>query len=280
MRTYLAYTEELQGYRDVGETVKAVESIAASRVHALRQQETMLDSYATSLRAAIARLCVFYDGSRHPLLSARAVGRRAVVILTSDRGLVGGLWHGLVGALIDARPYDAVFVVGEKGALYLREEGIEAQLIPQIPDELPQEPITGLAEMLVEKFRDGTYASVDILYPHFVSLGRQEPLAVPFLPFSFSAEPGGEPPRIGLPIFEPSKAALFDRLLRKYLRASFERIVFEAKLSELAARTLAAENASTKTDELMRKLKLDFMKERHRDSTQKQLENFAAHTVR
>ena len=82
-----------------------------------------------------------------------------------------------------------------------------------------------------------------------------------------------------MPIFEPSKANFFNRLLQKYIGIYFHKLMIETKLSELSARTIAAENASDKTNEFIKKLTFDFMKERRKYVTQKQLESFSVHKM-
>ena len=98
--------------------------------------------------------------------------------------------------------------------------------------------------------------------------------------FNSPKEAGSETePRSGLPIFEPSKKEVFKALTQKYIGMFFRKIVMETKLSELSARTVAMEHASAKTDELIKKISLNYLKERRRAITQKQLESFAVHKI-
>jgi len=115
-------------------------------------------------------------------------------------------------------------------------------------------------------------------------LANQVPNKVHFLPFDFSSaetfarkDVHFDQKNQGLPLFEPSKQKTFDDLLDKYIGVVFRKIIFEAKLSELSARTVAMEHATAKTQEIIEKLHLKYAKNRRRTVTQRQLESFAAH---
>jgi F-type H+-transporting ATPase subunit gamma len=130
------------------------------------------------------------------------------------------------------------------------------------------------------------FSALDILYPGFVALSQQNPVIVPFLPFSFEQRrmnlPAQEPDAgiaAGLPVFEPSKQIIFNLLVEQYIGIYFYEIMMEAKLSELSARTVSMENASGKTVKFITKLHLTYTKERRKSLTQKQLESFTVHTI-
>jgi F-type H+-transporting ATPase subunit gamma len=283
MKTYLAHKNQMQGLKDVLETVKTVEKIAASSVHFLKQEVASLNSYAAEIEKILTRLSLFYPKENHPLLREKNTGKRALIVLTGDKGLVGGLWHAVVSALLEnIHQYQAVISIGAKGEAYLKEEDVQIKRwffqTSDIPQKQDIEKITGY---IFGEFKKGTFRQVAVLYPQFISLAKQSPLFVSFLPFKFAlaAKAEGEfsEAALGLPIFEPSKRKFFDRLLQKYIGLFFYKIVMEAKLSELSARTVAMEHAGAKTNQLIQKFTLDYAKERRRAITQRQLESFAVH---
>ncbi len=315
MKTYLAYKNQVQGFQDVSETVKTIEKIAASSVHFLKQETISLNVYAKEIEKVLSRMSLFYQERKHPFLQERDDGKRALIILTGDKGLVGGLWHRTVSVFLEnISQYQFVVTVGNKGANYLREENIKiAKSFNQISDISHQE-IKRVSDYIFGKFKGGEFSKVDILYPKFVSLAEYQPSFISFLPLAFSVDSLDQSNAVGtgnqmfsfeaargsvirkegksrsvaekkvgngLPIFEPSKRKIFDRLLQKYISVFFYKIVIETRLSELSARTAAMEHASVKTEELIRKFTLDYTKERRKTITQKQLESFTAHmTVR
>ena len=297
MRTYLAHKNQIQGFKDVSETVKTVEKIAASSVHFLKRKVSNLSIYATGIERTLARLSLFYQNKNHPLLRNSGEGEKALIILTGDKGLTGGLWHRVVNEFLEnfkRRRFQFVITIGVKGENYLHEENMPVmKSFSRFSDIPSEEEIARVTDYIFYEFEKGTFAQVDILYPRFVSLAEQRPFLVPFLPFKFTGgysgqkiqspkefKPATEKERgAGLPIFEPSKKKIFSRLLQKYIGIFFHKIIMETKLSEFSARTVAMEHAAVKTEELIRKFALDYMKERHRVVTQRQLESFAAHKI-
>ena len=282
-KSYIAYKNMAEGFSDVSETVKTVEKIAASAVHFLKRKVSALDSYAAETEKILARLSLFLREEDSPFFREGKGGGATLVVLTGDKGLVGGLWHKVVNAVLNgAERYQSLVVVGAKGEGYLKEEGAPpAKLFPGFSDAPEEAEIKSVADYVLGEFGKGRFSRVDIAYPGFVSLAEQEAVLVPFLPFGFFPEEKGRVSAArkspaGFPIFEPSKKEFFDRLLLKYIGVFFRKIAMETKLSELSARTVAMEHASAKTDELIKKLKINCAKERRRRITRGQLENFAA----
>ena len=102
------------------------------------------------------------------------------------------------------------------------------------------------------------------------------------MPFNFSREKQviGPDKNYGLPIIEPSPREIFGQLLKNFISVFFIEIILEAKLSEFSARTVTAENAVVKSNELTRKITLDMLKAHRMSVTQKQLESSIVHQVK
>ena len=277
MENYLVYKDQIEGFREVGETVKTVEKIAASSIGRLRQEMAVIDAYQVNIGRILARLSLFHEVER----ASKVVGVPALIVLTSDKGLTGGLWRRTIDEFLKTarQNYEVVITVGSRGEKYLKEESFEStQLFGSDTDAL---------HYATDEFRARRLSHVDILYPKFFSLAEHHPTIVPFLPFSFDKvqrstdekDEGGI--EFGAPIVEPMCALpeIFDRLMRKYIDAFFQKIAAEGRLSEFAARTVSMEHASAKTDELIKGLVLGYRTEHRRSLTQKQLESFIAHKI-
>jgi len=278
MKTYLTYKNQIEGFEDVADTVKTVEKIAAASVHFLKQEVASLNLYASEIEKTLARLSLFYQRKEHPLLQKRKKGQKSLVIIAGEKGLVGGLWHKIITLFLENRDqYQSIAVIGAKGKNYLEEENVPIERsFTGLSDLLSEEKIKHITDYIFDEFKKGTLFKVDILYPRCISLAQQQAEFVSFLPFEF--EPAREKKdSLGFPVFEPSKKLIFNNLLQKYIRVFFYKIILETKLSELSARTVEMEHASTKTDEFIQKLTFNYTKERRRFITQKQLESFAAH---
>jgi F-type H+-transporting ATPase subunit gamma len=269
MKNYLAYKEEIRGFGEVSEAVKTVEKIAAASIARFRQEMMNLDAYQQAIRTTLARLSVFHQTER----AKKPGGRQVLVVLTSDKGLTGGLWRRMIDEFLKTARgrYDLIIPIGSKGEKYLAEEKIAVDALQSADGP----PIKDISQNLSKQFRSGSYAYIDILYPTFVSLLEYRPAIVPFLPAAFTLDAAP----LGFPIVEPAGALpqMFNSLIEKYIASYFQKMVAETKLSEHSARTVSMERASVKTDELIKGLTLTYRKERRRLLTQKQLESFIAH---
>jgi len=277
MKSYQIYQDKIAGYRDVAETVHTVEKIAASSAHTLKTLVRQLSQHADAVETMIASIASSRSIKKHPLLNPSTGSRHAVILCTGDKGLVGGLWNRTVTALFESTNQDdTIITVGTKGARLLAEEKRAiAHEFPGLPDLPKSEDIEPIAAHALNAFLENKYASVKIIYPHFVSIAEQKPMLVPFLPFSNKPK-SGEQSDLGLPIYEPSRDMITRALLEKYIRVFFHKTMLEAKLSELSGRIIAMEHAGAKTETIIQKTIWSYLKERRSLSTQKQLESFAA----
>ncbi len=278
MKPYLEFKNEIVGLNDVLSTVKMVEKISASNIHMLKSTVAAHISYQTSISDMMGRLLQFMHATDDPLLHVAPDRPTALVLLTGNKGLVGGLNHGLIEELMDTRKDAAVIAVGKKGERYCAEEGIKIAKEFETQKDLPTEAeISEISRFVIEAFLDGTYGRIDIIYPQYVSLTVQTPQRTTFLPFDFTPPENDE--TLGFPIFGASRKAVFTWLLKRYVEIAFVRVLLEAKLSELSARTVETEQAAEKTRKIIKATQLDFFKTRRRSLTQKQLESFAVHKM-
>jgi F-type H+-transporting ATPase subunit gamma len=280
MRSYYEYKNQIEGFVDVARTVKTSEKIAASSIHLLRESLENLNLYLEAVEDIFMRLFLSYPGGGNTLLERKTAGKKILLVITGDRGLVGNLWHSVVNLAVEkSKEGYLITAVGAKGGNYLSEEKVKSE---NLKIEQAKEIIDGI----IGEFAKGKLKKVDILYSSFISLTEQKPILVNFLPFNsdFTALNGKEEKdsgkELGLPIFEPNKRLIFDSILREYINATYRKILLEAKLSELSARTVVMEHAAVKTEDMIKELKLEYFKERRRNITQKQLESFTVHNLR
>lgn len=286
MQKYFAFKGQITGYRDVEETVKVVEKEAASHIHLLKKRSSLLGEYKNDVIDVMYRLQQFYTNKNSPYLRKNGSNKKVLLLVAGDRGIVGGLYHKLITKVMEIKnDYQEVWVIGEKAKKYLDEENLEVRQFFYQEKDLPNaEEIRNLSTKFMEMFLNQEMGFLDILYPQYFSIASQEPVFVKFLPIDFEAvnhdvnkdqeKDYGE----GLPIFDPDKEEVFNSLLKRYLDIFFAHIVYEAKLSEFSSRTVTAEHAVSKTGDMIKKLQLEFLKERRISVTQRQIESFSAHS--
>ncbi|HHE45941.1 MAG TPA: hypothetical protein ENL05_01165, partial [Candidatus Moranbacteria bacterium] len=174
MKSYLSYKNQIQGFKDVSETIKTEEKIAASLIHFLEQEVFNLNTYADNLKNTLARLSVFYKKNQSPFLQEN-YGPKKLIVLTGNKGLTGGLWHRIIATFLEnRRQYKSVITIGTKGESYLREEDAPITKYFSNLEDIPEkETIENITQYIFNLFRQKNISKIDILYPRFISLSEQ-----------------------------------------------------------------------------------------------------------
>ncbi len=261
--------------KNIKQITRAMQFVAASKLK--RAQDATLASrpYSEKLDEVLADLAAVLGGEDHPLLAANPVGKRLIVLITTDRPLSGPLNTNIVRFVardIIDNPGDlAVVTVGRKGRDAMRRTGVplEAHFAtfgdrPSFSDVLP------LARLVTDDFLAGTYGSVDVVYSRFVSTLVQRPEKLTILPIQPTADTEGIPGNQF--IFEPSASDVLERLLPRFVATRLYQAVLEAKASEESSRMVAMKNATENAEDLIEDLTLSYNKVRQSNITREMIE--------
>jgi F-type H+-transporting ATPase subunit gamma len=265
----------IQSSRNIKQITRAMQFVAASKLK--RAQESTLASrpYAEKLDEVLADLATVLTGEDHPLLVRREGGKRLIVLITTDRGLAGALNTNVIRfaaqQITEGRGELAVATVGRKGRDAMRRARVPLEAHfegfgdrPTFADVLP------LARLISEDFLSGKVNRVDIVYSHFVSTLSQKPSMDELLPITPSEDTEGIPGHQF--IFEPSPAAVLERLLPRYVATRLYQAVLEGKASEESSRMVAMKNATENAEELIEDLTLAYNKVRQTNITREMIE--------
>ena len=261
--------------KNIKQITRAMQFVAASKLKRAQDATLAARPYSEKLDEVLADLAAVLDGEDHPLLAERADGKRLIVLITTDRPLSGPLNTNIVRFvardIIDEPGDLAVITVGRKGRDAMRRTGVplEAHFAtygdrPTFADVLP------LARLVTDDFLAGTYSRVDIVYSHWVSTLVQRPTLLTILPIQPAADTEGIPGNQF--IFEPSAAAVLERLLPRYVATRLFQAVLEAKASEESSRMVAMKNATENAEELIEDLTLSYNKVRQANITREMIE--------
>jgi F-type H+-transporting ATPase subunit gamma len=265
----------IQSSLNFKQITRAMQFVAASKLK--RAQEATLASrpYAEKLDEVLADLAIVLGGEDHPLLVRREGGKRLIVLITTDRGLAGGLNTNTIrfaAQQITGNEGDlTVVTVGRKGRDAMRRARVPLEAHfegfgdrPSFADVLP------LARLITDDYLSGTYNRVDIVYSLFVSTLTQKPAMIELLPVEPSEDTEGIPGN--QIIFEPSPAAVLEQLLPRYVATRLFQAVLESKASEESSRMVAMKNATENADELIEDLTLSYNKVRQSNITREMIE--------
>lgn len=281
MKSFLDFKNDLEGLEDVLGTVKTVEKIAASRIRLFRSVSDSASKHAEAIEKVLSALVGHIGARDNPLLAVRPHLPRMAVLVTGDKGLVGGLYRKTFGEFVATASGAAVVVLGSKGAELLADEGVSpVRTFPGIEDVPSPHDLEPIASYLIGAFLDGSYGAIDVVYPRYDTLTTQQPVTLRYLPFVAGGGAGKEDEAPGLPIYAAGRDRLFGWLLRRHMESYLTMVLLEAKLSELSARTVETENAAEKTRKAIAGARSGYLKSRRRAMTQRQLESFSAMKTR
>ncbi|MGD1053980.1 MAG: ATP synthase F1 subunit gamma [Candidatus Dormibacteria bacterium] len=260
---------------------KAMELVAASKLR--RAQERMQNArpYADELTGVMAELMARTSGYEHPYLAVRPVAHRCLVLVTSDRGLVGGLNSNSVRVALresasGSTPTEVVSI-GRRGRDAMRR--MNRNLIGDVSnygDRPTLATILPAIRIAMERYEQGECDQVDLIYARFLSAGRQEATMQRLLPVE---PPAGATSSHSDFEYEPDSADVLDALLPRYVEAQVYRAVLENLASEQAARVMAMHNAAENAGEVIQSLTLTANKARQNSITTELMEVVSGSTA-
>jgi F-type H+-transporting ATPase subunit gamma len=260
---------------------KAMQMVAASKMRKAQQAAIATQPFARLLysiqRSATTRTVDF----THPLLEAREVRKRAVILIAADKGLCGALNTNVFRIAAQFDPASTIFITaGRKAAQFVARTGrqLAAEFAYGDSPTFPEaRAISGFARDL---FLKGEVDQVRIVATRFVNTLTQEPVSIEYLPVGEikGVKVVGAQPEEALAadtaetLFEPSAEALLGYLLRIYLNIYIYYILLNAKASEQSARMVSMKNATDSAETLIDALTLEYNKLRQGNITRELLE--------
>ncbi|CAN5126591.1 F0F1 ATP synthase subunit gamma [soil metagenome] len=262
--------------RNIKQITRAMQFVAASKLK--RAQDSTLQSrpYADKIDEVLADLAAVLGEEEHPLLAKREGGTRAVVLLTTDRGLAGSLNTNTIRfaaqRITEAEGDLQVVTVGRKGQGAMRRARVPiAASFEGFGDRPNFAGVVPLARLLTDDYLAGTYSTIDLIYPRFISTLTQRPIVDRLLPVepsdtAVTGIPGGQF------IFEPNAEAVLRQLLPRYVATRVFQAVLELAASEQSARMVAMKNATENAQDLIEDLTLTYNKVRQANITREMIE--------
>lgn len=252
---------------------KAMEMVAAARLRRAQMYAEQARPYADKMRQILTNLSSAADVTVHPFFEERPEKRITVAVLVSDRGLCGSFNGNVLRKAWtfinefqtgNADGVAETVAVGKRAYDWLKKRDWE--IVGHHQDfggRLDFTRAMQISDELTERFLSGQSDAVYIVYPKFVSIARNVPTIVKFLPVDRGAAEGdaGEATSREY-IFEPDAASIFNDLMPRYARTVVSSAMAELFASEHAARMLAMQNATKNAGEMIDSLTLTFNKAR------------------
>jgi F-type H+-transporting ATPase subunit gamma len=274
----------IKSVKNTAQITKAMQMVAAAKMRKAQQAALLGRPYADLMNAILAEAGPRIVSFQHPLMEIRPVKKRAVIVVTSDRGLCGGLNGNLFREAAKLDKNVTVFVTaGRKGAQFISRTKRSLAAEFTYKDTPTFAEARAISKFVQELFLKGEVDAVDILYPKFVSTLEQVPKTVPFLPVGKIQPvtvginaPSQEMPTAGVRTdtfeFEPDEKTVLGALLPHSLNFQMHQILLETKASEQSARMVAMKNATDNAKEIIKGLTLEYNKLRQANITKELLE--------
>ena len=260
---------------------RAMELIAASRIHKAQQRVAAARPYSEQITAVIRNLASAGAGSGHPLLTPRETVRTVgFVVLAGDRGLAGGYNSGVLrqaeAALKEeiAQGHDYVLIlVGKKARDYFRFRGytIAASFAGFVANP-SYEDARAIGEEVRTRFEAAEVDRVELVYTQFLSVGTQIVVTRQFMPIEQeTVVEAPEGPRADYE-YEPEPDEILDSLLPRYAEARLFAALLDSTASFFAAQQRAMKSATDNAEELITVLSRQMNRARQESITTEILE--------
>ena len=269
---------KIKSVQNTRKITKAMEMVAASKMRKAQERMRASRPYLErvfDIAMHIARANTEY---RHPFLTRRAAVKRVgAIVVTTDKGLCGGLNTNILRLVLNqhkdwkAKGIDVDYVaIGGKGLGFLQRLGGDiVSSVVQLGDRPNMERLVGPIKVLLDRHIAGEVDEVWVFYTSFLNTMKQEPRGgrvVP-IPQQFRT-PAGEVRKVETQtgawdyIYEPSAQELLDGMMRRYIESVVYQMLAENMASEQSARMVAMKAATDNAGKIINELQLIYNKTR------------------
>ncbi len=265
---------KIKSIKGVEKITHAMEMVAASKRKKAQDRMQASRPYEEKIRFVIGHLAEGHLSYEHPFLKERKAKRVGFIVVSTDRGLCGGLNNNLFKAVIEAmRAWDEhsveidIATIGKKAEHFF--EHLNGHVVASMVD-LANKPsildVIGTVKVMLDLYETGRLDRIYIAYNRFVNSMVQKPVVDLLLPVLHKAS---DPKDYAWDyLYEPDPKSLINALLSRYIESLVYQAVIENVASEQAARVFAMKNASDNAADLIDHLELVYNKARQAAITQ------------
>ena len=276
----------IKSVKNTAQITKAMQMVAAAKMRKAQQAALAGRPYADLMNQVLAEAAPRIAAFKHPLMETRLTHKRAVILVSTDKGLCGALNGNLFREAARMDKDSTVFIAaGRKAAQFI------SRTRRQLAAEFTYKDTPQFGEArAISKFAQGLFTSgeagaVDILFTRFISTLTQRPETLPLLPvgkihaLTAGTPAPAQPAELPAPAtttdtfeFEPDEATVLGELLPHGLNFKIYQILLEARASEYSAKLVAMKNATENAMQLIKDLTLEYNKLRQANITKELLE--------
>ncbi|MDG2946316.1 F0F1 ATP synthase subunit gamma [Bisgaard Taxon 10/6] len=255
---------------------KAMEMVATSKMRKTQDRMAASRPYSETILNVISHVSKANIGYKHPFLVQREIKKVGILVVSTDRGMCGGLNINLFKtALNEIKQWKekAISVelglIGSKGIAFFRSLGLNVKgQLSGLGDNPSLEELIGVANAIFETYKKGEIDAIYIAYNKFVNTMSQKPVFQQLVPLpELKTDNLGNNQQVWDYIYEPDPKVLLDSLLIRYLESQVYQAVVDNLASEQAARMVAMKAATDNAGNLINDLQLVYNKARQASIT-------------
>ncbi|MBT4227123.1 MAG: ATP synthase F1 subunit gamma [Verrucomicrobia bacterium] len=270
--------------KKTAQITSAMEKVAQAKMGRAQQAAMAGRPYAELMNRVLGEVVTNAGDFDHPFMKARGGENRALILVTTDKGMCGSINSNLLRKVSDefVTDHTRVIAAGRKGAQHATRVGWDLTADFSYSDTPVFAEARAIARMAVELFENGEVDHVDIAFTNFINTLSQKPEVQTLLPITeikgVQAGVEGEEMVSELQggtaefLFEPSAGGVLGALLPHYINFQVHQILLEAKASEFSSKMVAMKNATDNANDLIKDLTLEFNKMRQAAITNELLE--------
>ena len=265
---------KIKSVQNTRKITKAMEMVAASKMKKAQERMRAARPYGEKIRNVAAHISHANPEYRHPFLISRdTVKRIGILVITTDKGLCGGLNTNVLRlALNRMKEWESqgeqfeVCAFGNKGLGFMQRLGANVvSHVVGLGDKPHMEKLIGAIKVMLDGYTQDRFDRLVVFYTKFINTMKQEAVMEQLLPLS------GE--KLGVPagawdyIYEPEAKGVLDQVLTRYIEALIYQAVSENMASEQSARMVAMKAASDNAGNVIDELTLIYNKSRQASIT-------------
>jgi F-type H+-transporting ATPase subunit gamma len=261
---------KIKSVENTKKITKAMEMVAASKMRKAQDRMRAARPYAEKVRQIAGNLSKANPEYTHPFMETNDAKTAGFVVVTTDKGLCGGMNTNVLRALtnqlkdLQGQGVGAEAVaIGNKGLGFLNRIGAKVVSSAVGLGDTPHlDKLIGPVKVLLDAYTEGRIHSVHVCYTRFINTMKQEAVIEQLLPLSAADLQEGSKGRDWDYVYEPDAATVIDELLLRYIEAQVYQAVAENMASEQSARMVAMKAATDNAGNVISELKLVYNKTR------------------
>lgn len=267
---------KISSVKSTQKITKAMEMVATSKMRKTQDRMAASRPYAETIRNVISHVSKATIDYKHPFLVEREIKKVGVLIISTDRGMCGGLNINLFKtALTEIKKWKEqkvtveLALIGSKGISFFRSLGLNIRGQSSGMGDTPSvEELIGIANRMFDIYKSGEIDAVYIVYNKFINTMSQKPTFQQLVPLpELEHDSLDDKQQSWDYIYEPDPKVLLDNLLIRYLESQVYQAVVDNLASEQAARMVAMKAATDNAGNLINDLQLVYNKARQASIT-------------